>query len=56
MKTYEEFLDEWVCTDRDTKQFMRREDYYKKHIPNSNPRDYYNQLLSCKTFTQESQS
>lgn len=50
MISLEDFLEEWICTDREAKTFMTRKEYYEKHIPNGDPKELYDQLKRCKTW------
>lgn len=51
MITFEQFLDDPIPITKN--KFMRRKDYYKKYIPNCDPRDFYNQLVKIWTDNDE---
>ena len=48
---YKDWLEEWICTDRERKTFLTRKEYYTKHIPHANTKDLYDQLVQCPTFS-----
>ena len=49
MIQYSEWLQELVPIN---KQYaLSREEYYKRFMPKFNPKDFYNQLLTCPSFT-----
>ena len=49
MITYEEFLKEPISINQS--YVMTREDYYKKFIPNGDPRQLYDQIYGTRNPT-----